>query len=172
MRGRGREIIKIIKRRKKIPPHAKCGGGGGGGDTALPSLVVRNPHNPPHEQLLVRLGRVVYRRSSSSSLLAAHRCRCRYTNDPPHEQLLVRLGVGGVSFLRRRRRSLSFRFPPRRFGCPVVLFPFSPRRVVILLVSPFFSSPSFRRPRNPPCEQVARRRGAGAIPSSSFSSVA
>ena len=81
----------------------------------------------------------------------------------------MRLGVGGVSFLYRHCRSPSFRFPPRRFVCPgrfvcpVVSFPFSPRRFVILLVSPYFSSPSFRRPRNPPCEQVARRRGAGAV---------
>jgi hypothetical protein len=73
MRGRGREIIKIIESKKKKTLPARNAGEGEGEGTRpsrrwwvfLASLVVRNPHNPPHEQLLVRLGRVVCRRSSS-----------------------------------------------------------------------------------------------------------
>jgi hypothetical protein len=74
---------------------------------------------------------------------------------------------GGALVLipRRRRRFPSSRLPPRRFVSPP-----PPHRFVPPVVS---CPPSFRRPRNPPCEQVARRRGEGAVPSlSSLSSVA
>src|SRR6202041_2757809 len=67
-------------------------------------------HDPPHEQLLARLGVggvssirgspgvfVVCCRSPSPPLLVgAAACHRRPTCDPPHEQLLVRLGAGGV----------------------------------------------------------------------------
>jgi hypothetical protein len=87
--------------KKKSLPMRNAGEGEGEGTQPscrwwvfLGSLVVRNPHNPPHERLLVRLGRVVCRSSSGWV----------------------------VSFLRRCRRSLSFRVPPCRFVSPVVLF--------------------------------------------------
>ena len=85
-------------------------GRGHGPPIVLGSLVVHNPHNPPHERLLVRLGRVVCRSSSGWV----------------------------VSFPRRCRRSPSFRCPPCRFVSPVVSCPPSfrvpPRRFVSLPV--------------------------------------
>jgi hypothetical protein len=61
-------------------------------------------HDPPHEQLLMRLGvgGVSLPSLPSFSLPSCSSCRFRRfrhrsTHDPPHEQLLVRLGMGGVS---------------------------------------------------------------------------
>ena len=71
-------------------------GRGHGPPIVLGSLVVHNPHNPPHKRLLVRLGRVVC--CSSSGWV--------------------------VSFPRRCCHSLSFCCPPHRFvSLPVVLLP-------------------------------------------------
>jgi len=87
----------------------------------LPSALspTNSTHNPPHEQLLVRLKGggvsfvvvVVVSPSLSSfpshcSLLVSsplpvvsypHCCHCCSTHDQPHKQWLVRLGAGGVS---------------------------------------------------------------------------
>jgi hypothetical protein len=81
----------------------------------------RSTRDPPHEQLLVGLGRVVCRSLPYMVVVViAMRWRCS-TRDPPHEQLLVGLEVGGLSFvglcwrwrLWVRRSSLFSSFHPR-----------------------------------------------------------
>ena len=145
-------------------------GRGHGPPIVLGSLIIHNPHNPPHKRLLVRLGQAVCR--SSSGWVVSFPCHCRHSplfHCPP--RCFVALPI--VLF-----PSLLFRVPCHFVFLPVILCP-SPSFCVPPhhFVSPivlFLSSPLFRCPHDPPCEQVARRQGAGAVPSLllSFLSVA
>ena len=108
-------------------------------------VVVRSPHNPPYEQLLVGVGWVpcrsvvVFRPPSLTPATIANRTHHpsyeqllvgmgvgamaigivlpRSTHDPPREQLLVRLGVGGVA---------SFIILLPHCCCPSSSLPFHP----------------------------------------------
>ena len=62
--------------------------------------------------------------------------------------------------------AISFPSPSFHFPSPLFCSP-SPITLSSFAISLFFSSLSFHRPHNPPCEQVAHRREAGAIPLSS-----
>jgi hypothetical protein len=75
-----------------------------GGVSLLPCVIIIIV--PPHEQLLVRLGAG----GGRGGMVLRHRRRS--THDPPHKQLLVRLGAGGVLFVLPAVFCHSTRDPP------------------------------------------------------------
>ena len=81
----------------------------------LGSLVVHNPHNPPHKWLLVRLGQVVC--CSSSGWVVSFLCRCHCSLSfccPPHHFVALPIVL---------LPSLSFRVPRHFVSLPIVLCP-------------------------------------------------